>query len=143
MLIFCDTQAQNILQFDNGIDLQITIVDFKAENHRIDTCLMKNQPYICTIDELNWYGMDLGMELPKYELKEVVVLFEGNTISLDVTQMYNPTFNEARLKRQFEVNIENGQIEINAWFSDGAGTYCAKWTIKNGSSKREILKDCF
>jgi hypothetical protein len=140
-------KAQNILQFENNIKLKISIVEFDRDNHIVDTCYFENQPYYCKIDQMSWFGSDMGMELPKYELKEIVLLNNDEIIPLDVSKMFNPAFNTTISKGQFEVKLINNQIEIHGWFSDGAGTYCAEWLVINGTSNRTLLSnsetDCF
>lgn len=142
-----NTEAQNVLQFDNNIELNISIVEFESEKHDIDTCNFQEQPYLCKIDGNEWYGSDMGMELPKYELKEVVLIHEGKKINLNVSKMFNPVFSTIISRRHFDVKLINGEIQIYGWFSDGAGTYCAKWLVKNDSSERILLSesetDCF
>lgn len=141
------THAQSILQFDNGIVLEVTIKEFVAENHTLDTCYYKSQQYLCRIDGNEWFGMDHGMEIPTYELEEIVVIHKGEKTNLDVHQMYNPVLSTTISARHFTIKETNNQIEISAWFSDGAGTYCAKWLVEGGSSKRILLssreEDCF
>lgn len=135
------------MQFGHGVELIVTIEEFEPENHTIDTCHFQNQPYYCKIDGENWFGRDMGLELPSYELKEIVVVHKGMETALDVSQMFNPTFSLSISQRQFEVNVVNDELEVYAWFSDGAGTYCAKWLVRDGASKRTLLSnseaDCF
>lgn len=142
-----NTQAQNVLQFDNDIELHISIVEFETEKHDLDTCYFEEQSYFCKIDGNEWFGADMGMELPRYELKGIMVVHKDEKISLDVTQMFNPVFSTIISKRQFDVKLVNGEIQIYGWFSDGAGTYCAKWLIQDDSSERTLLSkseaDCF
>lgn len=147
LIIACKTQAQNVLHFDNSLELHITIEEFNMDIHTVDTCYFDNTPYICKIDEMEWYGTDMGLELPKYQLEEVIVIHNGEKIKLDVTQMFNPVFSKTITERHFQIESVNGQFSIYGWFSDGAGTYCAKWLVKGGSSKRTLLSnseaDCF
>lgn len=147
LTISLKSQAQNVLQFDNSIDLHISIVNFQLENHNVDTCYCQNQPYFCKVDGMDWFGKDLGLELPKYELKEIIVIHKGEKIKLNVSQMYNPVFGLTISENHFKVKCINNQIHIYGWFADGAGTYCAKWIVKNGISNRVLLSksevDCF
>jgi hypothetical protein len=142
-----NTQAQNVLQFDNNIELNVSIAEFELKKHDIDTCYLQEQPYFCKIDGNEWYGADMGMELPRYELKEIVLIHEGKKINLDISKMFNPAFSTTISTRHFDVKLINDVIQIYGWFSDGAGTYCAKWLVKNNSSKRILLSksetDCF
>lgn len=141
------SRAQNILHLEHDVELQVTIVEFVSENRTIDTCYYANQPYICKIDGHELYGIDSGMELPKLELKEIVVLHEGEKTNLDVSQMFNPVFGTFISERHFDVQLINSEIQIYGWFSDGAGTYCAKWLVKNSTSTRILLsrseEECF
>lgn len=147
LTIACKTQAQNVLHFDHEIELYVSIEEFYLDIHTIDTCYFDNTPYVCKIDEKEWFGTDMGLELPKYVLEEIVVIHNGESINLDVTQMFNPVFSKTITERHFQVESESDRILIYGWFSDGAGTYCAKWLVKDGSSKRTLLSnsesDCF
>ena len=141
------SQAQNILHLEHDVELQVTIVEFALENHTIDTCFYDNRPYICKIDGLEWYGMDHGLELPKFDLKEIVFVRNEEKVNLDVSQMFNPAFSTSISERHFRAELINDDVQIYGWFSDGAGTYCAKWLVKDSDSKRILLstseEECF
>ncbi len=140
------SQAQNILHLEHDVELQVTIVEFVLENHTIDTCFYDNRPYICKIDGVVWYGMDHGLELPKFELKELVFVRNEEKVNLDVSQMFNPAFSTTITERHFNARLINDDIQISGWFSDGAGSYCALWLVKEGVSARTYLsrtsEDC-
>jgi hypothetical protein len=53
--------------------------------------------------------------------------------------MYNPAYEGRLQKDQFKLTKTKNGYTLDGYFSDGAGTYVAKWEIKNGKSKRTIL----
>lgn len=143
----CHTFAQSELHFDDGIILRVEIDEFNYLDHYYDTCSPNETPYICRIDGEEWFGMDRGMELPKYQLKSLIFIDEDDTIFLDVSRMYNPTFYDGISNKHFLLEKSDDILEIFGWFSDGAGTYCAKWIISNSVAHRILLSnsedDCF
>lgn len=151
LLVSCSTEENHakvthqavdnlsVLNFPNGIELHVTIDTFEVNKHQIDTCFSVNRPYICQIDKKAWFGMDMGLELPKFQLSKLVVLYKGKHITLEVSQMFNPVFDTRISEKHFKARVVNEQLEISGWFSDGAGTYCARWQIVDGTAKRTLL----
>lgn len=130
----------SILYLNEGITLIGVIKKFEKTEHRIDTCLddFKNK-YICKIDDKPWYGMDRGLMIPENQLSNLVVIIDSIKISLEVSQMFNPSFSYYLKKDQFTLKRNADEYELFGFFSDGAGTYEASWKIKNGKSRRTAL----
>ncbi|GEN75215.1 hypothetical protein CHA01nite_09550 [Chryseobacterium hagamense] len=103
----------------------------------------KNQDarYICTIDNKDWYGSDFKMDLPKNELKLLVIYIKGKYIELDISQMFNPNLTGALNNYQFKLTYYAGFYLLYGFFSDGAGAYTAQWKIQNGKTDRIKLSN--
>lgn len=132
------------INFENNINLRWTIKDFDSKNHQIEYCENEYQDatYICNIDNEPWYGSDFRMDLPKNELKSLVISIGEKYIELDVSQMFNPNLNWALIKEQFKIEKKSDYYMLYGYFSDGAGTYTTYWKIQNGTSERgKISKD--
>lgn len=147
--IFICTQstAQVELKFENDIKLKVYISEFDATKHQVDICQDNGVEYYCLIDKSPWFGMDIGMNPPKYQLDSIIFENHKLTTSLDVSGMYNPTFSGTIDKRHFNIASSGESYIINGWFSDGAGTYCARWLLRSNSQIRTLLSndegECF
>ena len=146
LLLISNTNAQKItskVELEKGVILFATIEKFIPRQHRYDTCTTQfNWKMICLIDGKIWFGTDDGMGLPKYKLKSLTLTINGRKIPLDVTGMYNPSFDGYLSKRQIELVKDNAGYLLYGFFSDGAGTYTAHWRIvKNKSMRLKISRD--
>ncbi len=126
------------IDLTSTINLRWRINDFESQNHNIEYCENEYQhtKYICNIDDKEWYGSDIKMELPKNELAALAIFIEGKYIKLDVSQMFNPNTNGELNKDQFKIKDYKNYYFLYGFFSDGAGTYTAHWKIKNGKAER-------
>jgi len=125
------------------INLRWEIINFKSQNHHIEYCENTHQDarYICSIDHKEWFGSDFKMDLPKYELKSLTIYINGNSIRLEVSQMFNPNNSGELNKDQFKIKKYKDFYILYGFFSDGAGTYTAHWKIQNGKSERIIISN--
>ena len=82
---------------------------------------------ICLIDNKPVFGTDNG--LPKSQLTELIISFNGKEIALNTDFMYDPSWNEELKKEQFKLEKDEIGINLIGNFSDGAGTYIVTWKI--------------
>jgi len=147
ILIVQNSVGQIKLQFENDLTLEVYMSEFDPNLHSIDSCWNGQRLYYCNIDHSPWFGCDIGLELPKFQLDSLIFSNSNVYVSLDVSSMYNPTFSGTIDKRHFEIRTYADEFEIRGWFSDGAGTYCARWIIRNGQQIRTLLstdeEECF
>lgn len=139
--------AQNHIALNEHIVLYYSVVPFETKHHEIELCYFQNQPYYCLIDGKEWFGSDMGTELPKYEIKELYIIQNGIKIDLDYSKMFNPVFDTVINEQHFSLEDLTDGILLKGWFSDGAGTYCVEWEIKNKIALRTLISnsesDCF
>ena len=131
-----------IISFENDIKLHWTIIAFNEKEHQIKIC--KNDlgaQHICAIDNAIWYGSDIGLDIPKNQLTNLVLEIGKNKIKLDVSSMFNPNLNSELSKHQFKIEKEGNQHVLYGFFSDGAGTYTAQWRIVDTISMREVISN--
>jgi hypothetical protein len=113
---------------------------FTASEHKLDTCdTGLGWLNICRIDGKPWFGGDAGLDLPKYQLSSLILEFKNKSIKLDVSQMFEPAYNGILQRDQLKITKTRDGFVLDAYFSDGAGTYVAQWKIKNGISNRTVL----
>lgn len=149
-ILFCvlavSSRAQSELRYENNLELKAYISEFNPRMHVIDTCISGVIQYYC-IDATPWFGSDLNLELPNYQLDSLLFSNGDFQVSLDVTSMYNPTYSGTIDKRHFEIIANGDTYTIRGWFSDGAGTYCARWLVRSGKQLRMLLSndeaECF
>lgn len=147
IMICVQSIAQVELHFENDVVLEVYISEFDANKHQIEKCEFSGIEYYCLIDKSPWFGSDIGMDLPKYQLDSIVFKYEDLKILLDVSGMFNPTFSGTIDERHFNIKTNGESFVINGWFSDGAGTYCSRWLLRNNSQIRTLLSndegECF
>ena len=82
-------------------------------------------------------------ELPKYVLRKAVLLLNGRRYNLQVSNMYNPWFGEGLKygpsQKSARLLKKKSTYQVQAIFSDGAGSYRAEWVIANKISRRTKL----
>jgi hypothetical protein len=135
--------ATSTIKFDHNISLTAVIEPFIQSKHKYDTCDNGlGSKSICLIDGQIWYGNDLGLEMPKNQLTRLILRINENDINLDISGMFNPNLSGRLTKEQFKwKTTEDGYI-LYGYFSDGAGTYTAKWKIvRNKSIRQTISRD--
>ena len=120
---------QSSFQLEDNITITATTEIFHWKEHELDTCRTTEGKKICLIDNKIFFGTD-GLELPKYELKELLIVLDGVTIPLETSGMYNPNVHHADLRKlQFKIVKSDPGYLLTGFFSDGIGTYIAQWLI--------------
>jgi hypothetical protein len=133
-------QTKSSIDFGNGIILSAVVESFKADQHKYDTCdTGQDWKTICLIDGKIWFGTDQGLDIPKNQLTKMAIKINGKEIGLDVSGMYNPSFTGQLTKNQFKLKSLGEEYTLYGYFSDGAGTYTAHWTIIRNESLRQII----
>lgn len=132
--------AQTI-ELDSGIVLIGKVIPFDSTKHKIERCKYVWGTGICLIDGQPFYGMDHDDDPPKNELKKLTLVINGVHTQLDVSQMYNPNYENLIYKNRFRIRKYGIVYELTGWFSDGAGTYLVRWRIINGKSIRTAILD--
>lgn len=122
-----------------NISLIWEITPFAEKEHKLQTCDNGASAYICTIDALPWYGSDRGMDKPKNQLTKFILIIDGKYFYPEISGMYNPNFSGALKDNQIHITKQGDEYSLDAWFSDGAGTYMAKWRIVAKACIREII----
>ena len=92
---------------------------------------------VCLIDGHPVFGTD--WELPLTGLDKAYLVVGSDTVNLDVSCMFNPWIDSADSKF-FSLDDVEGGFVLTGNFSDGAGSYEAKWFISHGTSVRIELK---
>lgn len=124
-------------------DVELTgrVVDLDSTQHSIQRCRSEHGwDFICTIDGRPFFGMDTGNEPPRNEFVFLYLTLAGQRIDLDVSGMFNPCWDGVIDQGMFDWQfIESGYL-LRGYFSDGAGSYIAEWTIIGGSSMRTRIE---
>lgn len=124
----------------NGVVLNSVVEPFNVKQHKYDTCDMGHElKTICLIDGKIWFGSDTGLELPRNQLMKLTIKTKGKEVELDVTGMYNVSYTGTLREKQFKIKLVGEEYRLYGFFSDGAGTYTAHWTIIRGKSFRQII----
>lgn len=138
---YAQTQSGEIT-LEKNISLSWTTKVFKETEHKIEVSKTEfGDNYICKIDGKPWFGSDFGMEKPRNQLTKLTLKINGKETELDVTNMFNPSFEGILSERQFSLKKEGEFYKLYSFFSDGAGTYTVHWKIVNGSSIREVISN--
>ncbi|SRR6266487_137010 len=136
-LLAAASEFQNSATFDlrPEITLQLRASKFDPSRHK----LTKNSSgAVRLIDGRQFFGTDGG--LPRTQLDSASIIVEGGRVPLDVGQMYEPWFGTPSRNTFSLTRWEDGWV-LTGLFSDGAGTYVARWRILNGTSVREVISD--
>jgi hypothetical protein len=115
--------------------------NFDEKEHTIQTCLSGKQQYICAVDGKPWYGSDTGMSKPKNQLVKFILVIDDTYIYPEISGMFNPNFSGAINNNQIKIKKNGDQYELFGYFSDGAGTYTAKWRIVGNAAIREVISN--
>ncbi len=133
-----DTKVEFLLP--SGVSVRIVESPFKTSDFKIDGCVEPNS--LCLINGHFPYGFDLG--LPNTYIKSIDVSYQGQSHSLDVSNMYNAwgsrPLEVKGVIRYFGGNCyDKDNCQFRGLFSDAAGSYVAEWRIINGVSHRTVL----
>jgi hypothetical protein len=139
--IVCFVQGQtSSIELTPSISLTATMIDFEPSAHHYDTCDTRlGWTTICLIDGEPWFGCNKGMDLPQKQLTQLALTIRGQKTELDVSGMYNPTFDTHISPNQFKIKQTSNEYTLYGFFSDGAGSYTCKWLIINGASVRCLI----
>jgi hypothetical protein len=125
-----------------NVSLKWTNEVFKSSKHNIEYCFENSKDkFICKIDGKPWFGSDQGLEMPRNQLIKLVLKMGSDLIDLDVSNMFNASFDGALSANQFLLKKEGAFYKLYGFFSDGAGTYTVHWRIINKSSVREVISN--
>ncbi len=138
------SHSQNMglrLKLAPDIYLSGSVGEFNPFRHKIDTCIEGDEKYICRIDGNEVFGIDRGLDLPTTELFSLKIQINGKRIPLDISGMFNPSFDVSLSTGEFKLEKVRDVYFLQSYFSDGAGTYIAKWKISNHESKRILISN--
>lgn len=131
-----------------NIELIAVIEKFDSTKHHYDTCTVSlgweenGWQAICLIDGQIWFGSDLGLELPKNKLLKLILVINGTPIKLETTSMFNINVGTLTIReRQFKLEKNDIGYKLFGYFSDGAGTYTAHWSIIKNRAIRNVLSN--
>jgi len=126
------------LTLNDSCSLIIEISKFDSSLNKIEKCEILNWIGVCLINDKLVFGTDF--EIPYTTLNKMEIHCSDRFIELEVSCMFNP--NGVSLvpnREQFEIIKAEGGFILIGNFSDGAGTYSAKWKIVANKSVRIFL----
>jgi len=133
-------ENKGIITLYQNVTLEYASEKFIPENHKIETCKSEfGYKFICKIDGKIWFGGDIGMENPRNQLTKLVLKINSITVDLDISNMFNPSYDGGLSKKHFLFKKEGEFYKLYSFFSDGAGTYTVHWKILGNSSVREVI----
>lgn len=129
---------------DLGNDIKLTgeVVPFDSTAHTVTRCKLLDWQHdpICLIDSQPYFGSDLDYRMPRNHFRSLVIEISGKRTVLDVTGMFNVSWDLSIHDGQFEIKPDEGGHILTGEFSDGAGVYTATWKIVTGGAIRTELK---
>ncbi len=117
------------------LTIELRASKFEPSEHKLTK---SSSGAVRLIDGKQFFGTDGG--LPRTQLDSAMLIVQGTKIPLDVGQMYDPWFAVATRESFSATRYEDGWV-LTGLFSDGAGTYLARWRILGGTSLREVISD--
>jgi hypothetical protein len=126
----------------SGVNVKITEAKFQKTLFKVSG--FTNGGTICRINGQPPFGT--AFELPKTYVKSISVSYQGQSYSLDVSDMYN-AWGKRPLEYKGTVRYFGGKCSdikncrFRGLFSDGAGSFVAEWQIVNGLPIRTVLSD--
>ena len=135
LAVASEFQRSASLHLRPEITIELRASQFDPSQHKVTTT---NSGAVRLIDGKQFFGTDGS--LPRTQLDSATHIVEGTKMPLDVGQMYDPWF-AVPAPESFSVTRYEGGWVLTALFSDGAGTYLARWRILNGTSLREVISD--
>ncbi|MBK9765460.1 MAG: hypothetical protein IPO87_19555 [Flavobacteriales bacterium] len=129
---------------DLGYDIKLTgeVVPFDSTAHAVTHCKVldwQDDP-ICLIDGQPYFGSDLDYRMPRNHFRSLMIEISGKRTALDVTGMFNVSWDLSIHDGQFEIKPCEGGHILTGGFSDGAGVYTVTWKIVAGGAIRTELK---
>lgn len=141
LILSCRNANAQRIELDSGVVLVGKVVPFDSTKHKIERCNFSGYTGICIIDGKPFFGQDQDNFVPRNQLKELTISIDGIQSKLDVSQMYNPNYENKIYKDHFRIRRFGTVCELTGWFSDGAGTYVVRWRIIEGKSIRTAILD--
>ena len=123
------------LRLQPEITVELRASKFEPSQHKLTK---SSSGAVRLIDGKQFFGTDGG--LPRTQLDSATLIVEGTKVPLDVGQMYNPWFAIPARESFSATRYEDGWV-LTGLFSDGAGTYLARWRILGGTALREVISD--
>ena len=138
--IAADTSSKFTLP--SGVELSIIEASFHKGKFKIEGCTDKGS--VCRINGRIPFGMAFG--LPMTYVKSITITFQGKSIELCVSDMYNAWANRP-LEYPGKIRYFGGKCidvkncQVRGIFSDAAGSFVAEWLIADGRAFRTVLTD--
>ncbi len=130
-----------VIRLSTDVVLHMQASWFDSTKHSIKYCVVgppkDRWKGVCLIDGRPYFGTD--WETPLTVLDKAFVVVGGDTVNLDVSCMFDPWFDSVDSKFFSLEQVEGGFV-VTGHFSDGAGSYEAKWLVSQGASVRMELK---
>lgn len=126
----------------SGVEVRIAEAPFQKSLFRIEGCAEQNS--VCRINGHAPAGVAFG--LPKTYVRSITVSFQGQSYSLDASDMYN-AWGSRPLEYPGIVRYFGGKCfdrkncQFRGIFSDASGTFVAEWRVVNEVSIRTVLTD--
>ena len=142
MIISVDGVADTNAAFTlpSGVQVEIVESNFQRSLFKISEC--REHEEVCFINGHIPFGVDVG--LPKSYVKSIRITYQGQSYSLDVSDMYN-AWGTRPLEYKGKIRYFGGKCfdakncQFRGLFSDAAGSFVAEWRIVNGLSARTVL----
>jgi hypothetical protein len=132
---------QNIaFELPSGVRVEIVEATFNKALFKVSECGVHAPA--CLINGHVPFGNDFT--LPKTYTKSITVSYQGQSYSLDVSDMYD-AWGTRPLEYKGGIRYFGGKCfdakscQFRGVFSDGAGTFVAEWRIVGGVSIRTVL----
>ena len=129
------------IALSDSITLSWTIKVFIQKEHQISYCNDGYQKYLCKIDNKEWFGDERSEALPVNQLVKLALKIGNRSYNLLTTKMFNPNFSGQLYKHQFNIKKYDKYYMLYSFFSDGAGTYIARWKIFNDRAVRVLISN--
>lgn len=134
------TDTNGTFTLPSGVQVEIVESIFQRNLFNVSECRVHEE--VCIINGRIPFGVDVGF--PKTFVKSIRITYQGQSYSLDVSDMYN-AWGARPLEYKGKIRYFGGKCtdvkncQFRGIFSDAAGSFVAEWRILNGLSIRTIL----
>ncbi len=142
IIVSVDTVADTsaVFTLPSGVRVEIVEANFQKTLFSISGCSERGD--VCRINGHVPFGADFG--LPKTYVKNITVLFQGQSYSLDVSDMYNawgarPLEYKGKIRYFGGKCFDTKNCQFRGLFSDAAGSFVAEWRVVSGLPTRTVL----
>jgi len=111
------------------------VLEFVPSKAELELCEHLDGEGICSINGDVVFGTDWRMPRTRFGFLKLVVN-NVDTISLDVSGLFNPTLIGEEPRNVFELQKTRIGLVLRGFFSDGAGSYFSEWLIIGSASLR-------